>query len=321
MAATGAEEQLIEALRKRLHTSGPLPKVQHVTAAVALVREPSLKASKACNDAGVPKGGARSRVEEYRKRIVGESLLSVCAPSISLSADWIEAYSAAGQDWLEAHGAAYGLDWLEAHGAANVEAEGGPQRFASDDPDMESSEYSELSIFYAGEGCGKPFIDIQNGDLQVVGSKTECFSNAEIATAKALQLPYDEAPDEFEDTPRPAFPLLVTKDWIEKNTPNIEILWVNPLEVSEDGKHVTRWLEAYNRDQAEGECCHGMSNPLATVEYDFPSANGEQDLFARQRRIDAFAKREMACLRELDGYANAEYRARKVQMKREKCNR
>ena len=154
----------------------------------------------------------------------------------------------------------------------------------------------------------------------MVGSKEECFSNAEIATAKALQLPYDEAPDEFEDTPRPAFPLLGTKDWIEKNTPNIEILWVDPLEVSEDGKHVTRWLEAYNRDQAEGECCHGMSNPLVTVEYDFPSANGEQDLFARQRRIDAFAKREMACLRELDGYANAEYRARKVQMKREKCD-
>ena len=318
MAATGAEEQLIEALRKRLHTSGPLPKVQHVTAAVAMVREPSLKASKACDDAGVPKGGARSRVEEYRKRIQSESLLSVCAPSISPSVSWIEEDSAAGQAWLAAY-------------EQRVEAEYGPppHRLVSDDPcnpnyessDHESSEYSELSIFYAGEGCGKPFIDIQTESFHVVGSKEECFSNAEIATAKALQLPYDEAPDEFEDTPRPAFPLLVSKDWIEKNTPNIEILWVDPLEVSEDGKHVTRWLEAYNRDQAEGECCHGMSNPLVTVEYDFPSANGEQDLFARQRRIDAFAKREMACLRELDGYANAEHRARKVQMKREKCDR
>ena len=77
MAAT---DELIEELQKRLHKSGPLPPWKNVAAALAMARDSSLTASKACNDAGVPKGGARSRVAEYHKRIVRDGLLAAFSP-------------------------------------------------------------------------------------------------------------------------------------------------------------------------------------------------------------------------------------------------
>ena len=61
------DEELIDALCMRLYTSGPQPKRERVAAALAMARDPGLMASKACDDAGVPMGGARTRVAEYHK--------------------------------------------------------------------------------------------------------------------------------------------------------------------------------------------------------------------------------------------------------------
>ena len=78
--AVVTDEQLVEELQRRLRTSGPQPPRASVAAALAMARDPTLKASKACDDAGVPKGGARSRVAEYHKRINSEGMLAVFAP-------------------------------------------------------------------------------------------------------------------------------------------------------------------------------------------------------------------------------------------------
>ena len=73
------EEQLIEALQCRLHTTGPLPKREIVIAGLAISRDPSLQKSKACDDAGVARG-SRARAAEFGDRITREGLVAACVP-------------------------------------------------------------------------------------------------------------------------------------------------------------------------------------------------------------------------------------------------
>jgi hypothetical protein len=367
MAAT--DEQLIEALQQRLHTSGPQPPRKSVAAALAMARDPNLKASKACDEAGVPKGGARSRVAEYHKRIVSERLLAACtstaAQKASTTADWKEVPpreplrmfgpdrpswhakypnlqpprcpSCGDQCYLVGHlcggsfcdvckadlpwpnmywhcgawrsdddsccfdlchsccGASAVVDWSDGSLSYNI--------LVPTTPDGQH----ELSINYDGSGETK-WLQDPDGKVHRVKSRILCHSDEELAIAKALRLPCGAADGEDD----PAFPLLVSKRWIEKNTPNIEMLWVEPLVVSGDGKHATRTLNAHTRDQAEGQPCHGLDDDFETVTYDYPAENeNPRDIFARQRRVDRFRQREMAALRVLDGVALLEHRERK----------
>ena len=73
--ADTSDERSMKNLQKSLHSgNGPLPKLETVKAAAAMVRDPSLRPSQACDDAGVPRG-SRSRAVEYRDRISKEHLL------------------------------------------------------------------------------------------------------------------------------------------------------------------------------------------------------------------------------------------------------
>jgi len=115
--------------------------------------------------------------------------------------------------------------------------------------------------------------------------------------------------------------LLVSKQWIALNAPNIWELYVMPLQVSEDGKHATRELMAVMQvDEDEWHLSHDErtnGSSFNDVEYDFPVLD-PKDIFARQRHLDKMRRREEACIRELDGGAADEYRERKAQMARER---
>jgi len=69
---------LLTELQARLKPAGGgrLPKLELLAAAVALARDPGLTPAAACKENNVPAGGARTRVLEFRDRILREGLLS-----------------------------------------------------------------------------------------------------------------------------------------------------------------------------------------------------------------------------------------------------
>ena len=70
------ESRLLDELQRCLKESkGAEPKKEHVAVAVALARNPALQPSTLWKNAGVPAGGARTRIIEYRDRIASERLL------------------------------------------------------------------------------------------------------------------------------------------------------------------------------------------------------------------------------------------------------
>ena len=74
-AATTADEQLVAELRVRLKPSrGAAPKREHILAAIALARDPGARPVSVYEAFGVPAGGARSRVIEYRDRILRDGI-------------------------------------------------------------------------------------------------------------------------------------------------------------------------------------------------------------------------------------------------------
>ena len=68
---------------------GAEPKKEHVAVAVRLARDPSLTPSTVWSNAGVPPGGARTRIIEYRDRIMNagmlEAVVAAAAPGASPS--------------------------------------------------------------------------------------------------------------------------------------------------------------------------------------------------------------------------------------------
>ena len=69
---------LLKALQQRLHsTTGPLPKLEYVAAALAMARD---QIAPVFALAKVPRGGSRTRVLQWRDRIVREHLLVACTP-------------------------------------------------------------------------------------------------------------------------------------------------------------------------------------------------------------------------------------------------
>ena len=124
--------------------------------------------------------------------------------------------------------------------------------------------------------------------------------------------------------------LLVSKEWIAKNAPNIWWLSVGALVVSDDGKHATRELIArmkiYSEEDREKEMHDELDdfedgNEETEVEYDFPSAESSAEIFAHERRIERMRQREMTAIRSLDIQAADDHRERKTQMERERRER
>ena len=94
------ESQLVEAIQRRLHTSGPLPKSNIVMAAIAMARDASLKAAAACDAANPPvPRGSRARAAEFRDRIIRENLLAAPAPQPAAPQDKL----LVSPDWLAEH--------------------------------------------------------------------------------------------------------------------------------------------------------------------------------------------------------------------------
>ena len=74
-ATTTADEQLVAELRVRFKPScGAAPKREHILAAIALARDPGSRPVSVYEAFGVPAGGARSRVIEYRDRILRDGI-------------------------------------------------------------------------------------------------------------------------------------------------------------------------------------------------------------------------------------------------------
>ena len=88
--ACAIEDTVIAELQLRLKKpKGAEPKKEHVTVAVRLARDPSLTPSTVWSNAGVPPGGARTRIIEYRDRIMNagmlESVVATATPGASPS--------------------------------------------------------------------------------------------------------------------------------------------------------------------------------------------------------------------------------------------
>ena len=74
------ESALLGELQLRLKKpKGAEPKKEHIAVAVLLARDPALAPGTVWKSAGVPAGGARTRIVEYRDRIANERLLDDCA--------------------------------------------------------------------------------------------------------------------------------------------------------------------------------------------------------------------------------------------------
>jgi hypothetical protein len=150
---------------------------------------------------------------------------------------------------------------------------------------------------------------------------------SEVCTAKALLLPCHmpdlanfTSPIDTPDNPDNYFSrLLVSKEWIALNAPNIcthdgsnqgpavcadafrpvivveGALDVMPLQVSEDGKCATRELMAHMKvDEDEWHLSpdeQTNEHSMKDVEYDFPILD-PKDIFARQRHLDKMRRRE-----------------------------
>ena len=81
-AATTADEELVAELRVRLKPSrGAAPKREHILAAIALARDPGARPVSVYEAFGVPAGGARSRVIEYRDRILRDGITMETEPT------------------------------------------------------------------------------------------------------------------------------------------------------------------------------------------------------------------------------------------------
>ena len=74
--ACAIEDTIIAKLQLRLKKpKGAEPKKEHVAVALLLARDPALTPSMVWSSAGVPPGGARTRIIEYRDCIANERLL------------------------------------------------------------------------------------------------------------------------------------------------------------------------------------------------------------------------------------------------------
>ena len=132
-------------------------------------------------------------------------------------------------------------------------------------------------------------------------------SKAEDETARALHLPESETS------------LLVSHSWIVSNAPQIQRLDVCRFEVSEDGEHATRKLDACIRPTEEELAADDFDDEewednlenwaYAFVKYDMPPA--DESAADRQRRTDRHRRREEASIRALDGEAAVTFRERK----------
>ena len=182
-------------------------------------------------------------------------------------------------------------------------------------PPEERAEYFETLSVYNN-------VDAEYG-YNIGDAVPEGYSVAsEVSTAKALLLPCHQPDPQRMDAlfdPDNYFSrLLVSKEWIASNAPNIWELIVCPLCISEDGKHATRHLTATMKvaenerdldddDEWTNECLFDI------VEYDFPVLDSN-DIFARQRHIEKMRQREVASIRLLDGDAAINHSERKKQM-------
>lgn len=162
-------------------------------------------------------------------------------------------------------------------------------------------------------------LTVENSDFAMDLSNHAAVAS-EVRTAKALLLPC-HMPDLANSPDRYFSRLLVSKEWIALNAPNIWALDVTPLQMSEDGKYATRELVAHMKvDEDEWHLSPDEwtnEHSMKDMEYDFPILDAK-DIFARQRHLDKMRRREEACIRELDGDAAIEYRERKAQMARER---
>ena len=100
------DDALLIALQLRLKKpKGAEPKREHVAAAVTLAQDPTLEPAAVWKAALVPAGGTRTRIIEYRNRIVSEGLLTAAAgdqPQRPLSSALVERLLVQ-QHWVDKH--------------------------------------------------------------------------------------------------------------------------------------------------------------------------------------------------------------------------
>jgi hypothetical protein len=351
---SAAEEQLITALQRRLHTSGPLPKREIISAAVAMARNPSLETATACDNAKVPRG-SRDRASKFSERIKREDLLAACAP-LELRPEPQPAQQPPPVEALEAP--------ICEHCRSNcrlVKFIWEQNAWSCDkcDDELPLGTYWACGQCYDGYSlchtCTAPSATPPCWDSvpheHVIGripelglhTQEECDAyfekltidnhfgedsprdapdavvQAELQLAKALQLPHH--PPAAGIYSQYFSQLLVSEQWISSHTPNIWRLTLEPLTLSADGKRATRELCAELKLSAEDR--HGLDwfgsidrDVHDEIVYDMPptAAECKTQIFARERHIEKMRQREIAVLRRLDGDAAIEHRERKAQM-------
>ena len=96
---------LIELQRRLKKPKGAEPKREHVAAALTLAQDPTLEPVAVWKAASVPAGGTRTRIIEYRDRILSERLLtaSVDQPSSHPSSSALLERLLVQQQWIDEH--------------------------------------------------------------------------------------------------------------------------------------------------------------------------------------------------------------------------
>ena len=334
--AEALEDDLIEDLRRRLHTSGPMPKRQQVVAALSMARDQTLPKAKACDDAGVPRG-SRSRAVEYCERILRKTMLpstncneepwqkklpmlkpqicgtcqSVCSLyalknstpfEVKLSClsckAMVPCYPMTEQStqtyWVcdskcdpeePEDGAVFDVMCHSCSTSSTVDWS---------DVSLACYQYEIDRLFLSKfDEFDEQMVDFCYGDISDCdepGSRDliDSARSNDYEIARRLQLPCNfPDPDQLTD---PVCKVLVSEDWVEKNAPNIERLYIGKFTVSKDGKVATRTFEATQRDS------DGLV--FEAVDYEFPPDDVDAcDMMGRWRRVAKFREREVRTLK------------------------
>lgn len=278
MGDDSADDSLIAALQKRLHTSGPLPKREAVCAAVAMRRDETLSIAAACDsqEPKVPRG-SRDRVKQYCKKIKDEGLLVACAAELARPSTQARKYGPYPQPWHHAY----------------------PKLKPPRCPHCKTSCMLEMvmdvSLDYICDVCGADLpgnnvywfsqcrkeCEEQHGNYDLCHACTDSSAQVDWTSPVVLGTPTTRAcwgaqrgcpgwwaelarPEGYWDelriygklddadtrtalslnlpTTRPF--LLTPKEWVARNAPNIWVLHCGPLRIAEDGKSVSRELIA-----------------------------------------------------------------------------
>ena len=102
--------------------------------------------------------------------------------------------------------------------------------------------------------------------------------------------------------------LSLTPRWIHEHAPGLRNFRSDQLVLSQCGRFATRLIEA------ENEYCEALVK--GEIVYELPPANGESE-FESMRRRDRHRRLEEAAIRELDGVAAAEHRAKRCKQRQD----